>query len=85
MTWSRADKRSILQELGIQLEAELWLEHLDLVEWEILKLLVKAVHSLVHTSVVSEEGTNRVNFVQLACSSIIEVEAIVKRGSQSLH
>ena len=85
MTWSCADKRGILQELGIQLEAELWLEHLDLVEWEILKLLVKAVHSLVHTSVMSEEGTNWVNFVQLACSSFIEVEAIVKRGGQSLH
>ena len=80
-----ADESCILQELIVQLEVESWLEHLNLVQRDVLKLGIEAGHSLVYTWLVSEEGSDGACSLHLGSSEIVEIKSIIESCAESLH
>ena len=67
------------------MEVELWLEHHDLVQRDVLELLVEAGNTLVHTRLVGEERTVRTDFLDLGGAELMEVESVVGGCCKPLH
>ena len=80
MRWRCADESCVLQELIVQLEVKSRLEHLHLVQRNVLKFFIEAGHSLVDTGLMREEGVDSASSFHLGSPEVVEVKAIVQSG-----